>query len=73
MKDWEQLQNKTTIEAWRDSGTDDGGGEVGFSNNAARPSNNSLPTASLQFNIALFVFFPLCAFIYSAREDGRSY
>ena len=26
MKDCEQLQNiKTTIEAWRDSGTDDGG------------------------------------------------
>ena len=27
MKDWEQLQNKTTIEAWRDSGTGGGGGE----------------------------------------------
>ena len=24
MKDWEQLQNKTTIEAWKDSGTDGG-------------------------------------------------
>ena len=24
MKDWEQFQNKTTIEAWKDSGTDGG-------------------------------------------------